>query len=228
MRHSLIIFDIDGTLTDTVCMDADIFFNTFMKYLGIEQLNNNWDEYRYSTDSGLALELFEKHIGRAPIDKELYGIKEDFFRALLNKIEQEPACCTSIPGAEFLLQQILQTKHWDTAIATGGWQKSALMKLRHAKIDHQGTPIATGDDHIERHEIIKIAIERAKQHYSKNSYDRIIYVGDREWDYKAAQYLGIGFIGMGHALRKTHFNIPMMRDYRDGHFLDLLNTSVVV
>ena len=85
MSNNLIIFDVDGTLTDTVCVDSDILLDAFVGYLGIEKLNDNWDEYKYSTDSGFVLEIFEKHIGRGPDANEIRKIKEDFFSSLLTK-----------------------------------------------------------------------------------------------------------------------------------------------
>lgn len=226
MPNNLIIFDVDGTLTDTVCMDSDIFLDAFIGRLGIEELNSNWDEYKYSTDSGFALEIFKKHIGRVPSDSEISEIKEDFFSALLNRITQEPTCCVPIPGAKFIFNHISQIEDWDTAIATGGWENSALMKLKCAEIDYQGSPLATGDDHIERREIINIAIEKSKRHYAKDSYDQVIYVGDRHWDYRAAQDLGIRFIGIGHELRKANLNIPIIIDYMDDSLVDLLGRHI--
>src|SRR5262249_31477088 len=137
MQNNLIIFDIDGTLTNTVSMDSDIFLNAFIDYLNIDKLNSNWHEYKYSTDSGFALEIFEKHIGRSPTDKEVSDIKKDFFNSLSNKIKQSPSCCVPIDGAQTVFSEILKIQHWDTAIATGGWEKSALIKLKHASINYQ-------------------------------------------------------------------------------------------
>lgn len=41
MPNNLIIFDVDVTLTDTVCMGSDVFLNAFVRYLGIELLDDN-------------------------------------------------------------------------------------------------------------------------------------------------------------------------------------------
>ena len=224
MSNNLVIFDIDGTLTNTVCMDSDIFLNAFMNHLNINELNSNWYEYKYSTDSGFALEIFENHVGRLPADEEIDVIKEDFFNSLLSKITQNPASCDPVSGAETIFNEVLKTQRWDTAIATGGWEKSALMKLKYASIDYQNSPVASSDDHIERHEIIKVAIERSKQHYNKKLYDYVVYIGDRHWDYKAAQELGIGFIGIGDELRKAQLKEPIIDNYINGSLVSLLNS----
>ena len=97
------------------------------------------------------------------------------------------------------------------------------MKLRFSEIDCMGLPLSSSDDHIDRHAIIDIVIERAKKHYSKVTYDRVIYVGDRQWDYKAACDLGIGFIGVGHYLKDSSLNIPTIVNYTDGSLIKLLD-----
>jgi phosphoglycolate phosphatase-like HAD superfamily hydrolase len=47
-----------------------------------------------------------------------------------------------------------------------------------------------------RENIIEFSIERAKEHYGRNAFDSVIYVGDAEWDMIAARKLGIGFVGV--------------------------------
>ena len=116
----------------------------------------------------------------------------------------------------------MNIRSWDVAIATGCWKQSALIKLQHIDFPYMNLPIATADDHIERCEIINIAIKRSKQHYCNNSYGQVIYVGDREWDYRAAQELGIGFIGIGKVLGEANLNIPVINDYKHGKLIDLL------
>lgn len=75
-----------------------------------------------------------------------------------------------------------------------------------AQIKHQDIPVAHSDDHFEREEIILTAIARCKRYYQKTSYAKIIYIGDREWDKKAADNLGIGFIGIGNEFKGVNDN----------------------
>ncbi len=221
-QQKLVIFDIDGTLTDSVSMDATIFTDAFKHFLQCDQISGDWQDYQYSTDSGFSLEIFQKHLGRSPQAEEIQQIQQHFFQSLQQQITAQPACCRAVAGAKNIFHDVTKELNWDTAIATGGWQTSARMKLKHAAIDYKQSPFASGDDHIERYEIINIAIERAKQHYNKTMYDQVVYVGDRSWDFRAAQELQIGFIGVGDALKKEAFPIPIINDYCDDSLIELL------
>ncbi len=220
----LVVFDIDGTLTDTACMDSQMYVATFMKYLGLKEINDNWEEYRYSTDSGFAVELFEKHANRVPKEEEIQRIKKSFTILLEEKIRSDPSCCRSLLGAETLFQRIKLLEHWDIVIATGCWLDSALLKLKYAELSCRQIPLACGDDHIERHEIIKVALERSKIHYQQKGYNTIVYVGDRLWDYKASQALEIQFIGVGSEFTQNKLvDIPIVENYLSDDFIKHLN-----
>jgi len=47
---NLILFDIDGTLTQTNAVDSEVLTDVLQKELDIAYLNNNWTDYKYSTD----------------------------------------------------------------------------------------------------------------------------------------------------------------------------------
>ena len=38
----LVIFDVDGTLTQTACMDLEAYISAFVEHFGINEINNNW------------------------------------------------------------------------------------------------------------------------------------------------------------------------------------------
>jgi len=64
--RNLAIFDIDGTLTESVAVDEVCFVQAFRDVLGIERINTNWLDYNFQTDSGLALEICRNHLGHDP------------------------------------------------------------------------------------------------------------------------------------------------------------------
>ena len=47
-----------------------------------------------------------------------------------------------------------------------------------------------------REDIIECSIDRAKEHYGRNTFESVVYVGDAEWDLIAARKLEIGFVGV--------------------------------
>lgn len=77
--RQLVIFDIDGTLTDTMGINTDAYAKTFLQCYGIK-INTNWSAYQYSTDSGFLIELFDVHFRRIPTTQETTTFKEIFFK----------------------------------------------------------------------------------------------------------------------------------------------------
>jgi phosphoglycolate phosphatase-like HAD superfamily hydrolase len=197
----LVIFDIDGTLTESVAVDEVCFVQAFRDVLGIAPINTNWLEYRYQTDSGLALEICRKHLGRDPAAADLRGVQSRFVQLLGAATEAGAQPLREIPGAAALLQQLRTHPRWCVAIATGGWQVSARLKLAAAGLPLDTFPWANADDALDRVEILRTALQRAGSHYGQQAFAQVVYVGDGVWDVRAARELGIGFLGVAAANR---------------------------
>lgn len=200
MQNKLILYDIDGTLTNTNHVDSVSFEKAILDILPISSIDSQWHNYKYSTDTGIISEIIQLKLNRDPMLEEIEFIKNRFVSYLTTAFTEDKLHCVPISGSQIIFSKVFQLG-WDIGLATGGWEKSALLKLSTAKIPHQAIPIAHSDDHIERENIISIAISRAQLYYKKQSYSKVVYVGDRLWDKTAATNLKINFIGIGDALR---------------------------
>ncbi len=217
MQHKLIIFDIDGTLTNTNHVDSIFYEKAILDTLPLSSIDTRWQSYKYSTDTGIITEIIQSQLNRDPIPSEIADIKNKFVSYLASAFSENKSHCVPVRGSQIIFEKLFQLD-WDIAIATGGWEKSALLKLETAKIPHQSIPLAHSDDYVERENIISIAIGRAQARYNKTSYSKIIYVGDRQWDKVAAAKLNIEFIGVGDELgavkNKDFFHIPDFTESR--------------
>ena len=110
------------------------------------------------------------------------------------------------------------------AIATGCWEESALLKLNAAKIVHDHIPMGHGGDGFRREDIIHSAIEKAKVAYRVQDYQNIVYVGDRNWDKKAAHAAGVEFIGIGPIFAGT--DTDYIENYESEHLFSYLQKMV--
>ena len=72
---NLAIFDIDGTLTETNAVDEICFVQAFADAHAITEINTNWTEYEYVTDSGIMFQIFDERFGRPPDEDELMRIR---------------------------------------------------------------------------------------------------------------------------------------------------------
>ncbi|MGH9935956.1 MAG: HAD family hydrolase, partial [Blastocatellia bacterium] len=92
--------------------------------------------------------------------------------------------------------RLVESRGWVKALATGCWQPSAEMKLRAASINYQGVPGGFAEDGVARESIVGAAISRSRASYRRESFDRIVSVGDGVWDVRTAARLGLAFVGV--------------------------------
>lgn len=194
-RMNLAIFDIDGTLTESNEIDDACFVQAFQDNFGIQGIGTNWLDYRYQTDSGLALEICRAHLNRDPCEVEIRQLRTRFVE-LLSAAVNSGQIIREVHGATGVLNWLRGQIRWKAAIATGGWCEPARFKLATAGLPVGGLPWANSGDAVDRLDIIRIAIDRAKESYGRAAFERIVYVGDAVWDVRAAKALGIDFLGL--------------------------------
>src|SRR5947208_3271372 len=78
----LVIFDLDGTLTQTTSVDAECYVRALADEAGIERINTRWSDYVHVTDSGITEQIFLEHRGRAPTPDELARLQRRFVTLL--------------------------------------------------------------------------------------------------------------------------------------------------
>jgi beta-phosphoglucomutase-like phosphatase (HAD superfamily) len=196
---NLAIFDIDGTLTESVAVDEVCFVQAFRDVLGTGPLNTNWLDYPFQTDSGLAWEICRHHLGREPGGAEISRLQRRFAELLGAAVAGAGQAIPEVPGAAALLRRLGAHTRWHLALATGGWSVSARLKLASAGLPVDAFPWATADDALDRVNILRTAIRRAGDQYGPDAFEKVVYVGDGVWDLRAARALGIGFLGLAPA-----------------------------
>lgn len=193
----LVIFDIDGTLTNTNKIDENCFVRAFALELGIFGINPNWTEYTYTTDSGITQQILQENLERFTSNEELVRLKARFVSLLQEAFINNQDLFSEIPGSANILAKLQLDSDWCVAIATGGWCESAKLKLQKANLPIEGIPLASANDALSREDIIKRTIIKAKNIYQVENFRKIVFVGDGVWDVKAAYQLSIAFVGIG-------------------------------
>ncbi len=192
----LVIFDIDGTLTKTTQVDDQCFVQSFVDELGIADLDTNWARYPTVCDSGITQHIFRTHLGRMPSAMELARLQRRFVALLEHAYEHEPQLFVEVPGAGAVIKNLRQHADWAVAIASGGWQASAVFKLSKAGIAVDGLPAAFADHGITREVILATALVMARHTYQQQHFSRIAYIGDGVWDVRTARHLNLDFVGV--------------------------------
>lgn len=191
----LIIFDVDGTLTDTMAVDARCFLRTFVEVCNFADVDPDWSRYKNATDAGIFHEIFLSRNGRPPSEIETTRFRDHLVR--LFRCAAAEARFSAIAGAPQLLARLDQSGQYKVALATGCWRESARVKMASAGMDYDVYPSASADDAPDRESIMQLVVERAAARY--RGLEDSVYVGDGVWDARACRALGIPFIGIGRA-----------------------------
>jgi phosphoglycolate phosphatase-like HAD superfamily hydrolase len=229
-RHmaKLVIFDVDGTLVASVKVDTQCFVQSIEDLFAIKNINTRWHTYKNATDSSIFEEIFEKALSRKPTSSEIRMHVEKFTKLLHVRYQQDKNLFKEIPGAQKVLANLKTHPTWKIAIATGGWQKSTVLKLTLAGIDFDRFPLVSASDEKTREDIVRKCINNSMKHYAVNHYDKIVSVGDTTWDIKTAYNLKIGFVGVNKpSVFKYVGRCLSTKDYTDYNtFMTLLEDSM--
>lgn len=225
-KKNLIIFDVDGTLINSMPIDAKCFVDSLSKDFGIKDINQDWSIYKKVTDSGIFEEIYESAFNKKPSTDDFKKHEDSFFKVLKNEIEANLNPILEISGAKEMLNSLQNKSNYYISIATGTYFKTAMYKLKQININENDFPISTANDDMKREKIIETSIAKAKIFYGIDDFDKIISVGDGSWDLKTAINLDIPFVGIGKSKFKEISNCVATDDYlKQEVFFELLEKS---
>ncbi len=184
-----IIFDIDGTLLESIAVDTELYFSAVREVLGPVRIRELSD-YEHVTDSGILAQLLADN-GYAQDPSAADAIKSIFIEGVRTHIEQGGSF-PAIEGAVQFFERVRNAGHVRAAIATGGWRESALLKLNSAGFNIDGVPLATSNDAHSRVEIMRSALRQAGDGFAS-----VTYFGDAAWDQRACRELGWELVAVG-------------------------------
>ncbi len=122
-----------------------------------------------------------------------------------------------------MLRKLRENPDFECSLATGAWRESALIKLRTARLEVDGVPLATCDDSPQRVEIVQVSIQRARTQYHLPTDTPVTLVGDRPWDFEVATKLQLHFVGIGGQRLLECGAKHVMEDFTDvDRFLELV------
>lgn len=190
IQNTLHVFDIDGTLTDSVPMYLAAVTNA-MKAVGITDIDTDFNAYKHHTDSYALRYNYEKNFDN-PYPSTLL---EAFEAEVVTQISLFDTV-NEIVGAKSLIQYFIKN-NIPFCFATGSLPKPSLLKLEDCEIWYDQKLLATSKYFETREGFVLDAIEKAKRYYDTSNFENVISLGDGLWDLKTAQNLEIDFVGIG-------------------------------
>ena len=194
-----VIFDIDGTLVESAGFEDDLYIAAVRDVLGDVCIRKTWNTYRHVTDTGILRQIMEENRIRGEDQIRGEGLIREVrakFGDLVSQYLRNGCPCDPTIGAIDLIDELRAAPGFAVGFATGGWGHTARMKLEHAGFNPKRVVLASSDDGVERTAIMQKCLDALG-----NSFQRIVYVGDAEWDVRATRELGWHFIGVGPRLK---------------------------
>jgi beta-phosphoglucomutase-like phosphatase (HAD superfamily) len=227
----LVMFDMDGTLTDSFAIDENCYVLAISQALGLTDIVTAWDSYTHASASYCLQEIVRTSRGEPVTEAESRAVQQRMI-GLMDEIAFRRGRGTAeIPGAADCVRE-LRRRNIAVAIASGDWESTARHKLASAGIPFENLPSAYCDVSHARAEIMQSALRRAAAHYGCAQFERVVYVGDAPWDVRACRELGWPLVAVAqgrHAARlKSLGAAEVIADYRRlGDFLAALEAAAV-
>lgn len=221
MQDLLFVFDIDGTLLDSVQRHQTAFLTAIQSY-SFQKIETNWPNYKHHTDSHIFSEIFRANRGNDPSHEEIC----DFERRLCDVFwrGEEVRHIPEIKGAKQFLS-ILDKQQIDYAFATGGSGPVTGIKLEFLGPMSREIPVVTSSSTLhDRESIVLGAVQRAEERAGR-AFQRVVCVGDGTWDAITAKNLGYDFIGIQPQAEKLRPYCPEGRIFP--HFANLSLASIL-
>jgi len=202
--HTLVLFDVDGTLVDCGVAAGKCFSTAFHEAFGVPCPIFPPDEVAGLTDMAILLEVVRRlNINCDDFERRRDLAFEIYARNLAREFALQPA--RELPGASRAVQAVRALPDCVTGLLTGSTEATAKIKLESAGIhwDHFICG-AYSEDGERRESLPPAARDRFFKMFGKKP-DVTVIVGDTPRDVKAALATGCEFIGVttGHYSRAS-------------------------
>jgi phosphoglycolate phosphatase-like HAD superfamily hydrolase len=191
MQKKLIVFDIDGTLLQSIATHQ-LAMAQAMAVSDLVHKDPEWSNYVNHTDSGVFYEAYERSFGKPPSEAECRD-SEALFQTCYDGLRVANTDA-EIPGAVELLRRLEASGEWLVAYATGSYRGPAEHKLQRLGVTSRSCVLVTASEFRTRRDIVSDAIRQRLAGFEFNHHGRMISVGDGAWDARTAVDLGMHFI----------------------------------
>jgi phosphoglycolate phosphatase len=185
----LVLFDIDGTLILSGRAGVRGMNRSFERLFAIPGALDQVD-LAGRTDRAIVIEAL-KRTGQPVTEESIAQVRAEYFDDLRDALnEPTPHPAGVLPGVTELLDQLAKE---DVAVGllTGNFEAAAEIKLGHYGLWDRFRFGAYGDHHVDRRNLVSIAVEAAvKAGHSRFEADRIVVIGDTPLDVDCAHAYG--------------------------------------
>jgi phosphoglycolate phosphatase len=181
------LFDIDGTLISSGGAGKAALEAGLAEEFGIDRITEKL-ELSGRTDRAICRDLFRYHF--------LEETPNNWQRLIAAYLRHLPACLSQkdgrvLPGVGTLLEGLRCRNHVLVGLLTGNIRAGAKVKLGHFGLYEYFSLGGFGDDHFDRDDVAREALEAVRRHGNGSApADRIWVIGDTPLDVRCARAIG--------------------------------------
>lgn len=182
----LLLFDIDGTLLHANGTGRTAVERALSDLCG-RPISTEGVSFSGKTDPQIMREILEANdLDATPsLVEEALAVYESTAHAAF-----DPGAVDRLPGTANLLNRLTELDI-QLGLLTGNIESMAYKKLTAVAFDHHFAFGAFGSDHADRHQLPRVAVQRARDH-TGHTFDRgeVVIIGDTEHDIRCGQGIG--------------------------------------
>ena len=198
----LVLFDIDGTLIDSLGAGIRGMSRAFRELHGWEDALEGVP-IAGRTDRAILRDAFERR-GVTEWNDAALALRDAYFGCLPGELAVSGGPAMVLPGVHRALDQLEADPRFVVGLLTGNFHVGARLKLEAAGVWDRFTLGAFGDDHVNRRDLVPVALERARERGWTP--ERAIVIGDTPLDVDCAHAHG----QIAVAVATGHYDVPAL------------------
>jgi phosphoglycolate phosphatase-like HAD superfamily hydrolase len=194
--HTLVLFDIDGTLVDCGPASGKSFSGAFHEAFGVPCPIFSPEEVAGCTDAAILMDVI--HRLNLPEYEDFDQRRSRAFEIYARRLEQEltRVAARELPGAANAVRAVRKLAGCAVGLLTGSTQQTARIKLESAGIDFKQFVCGAYSEDGELREALPDAARKRFAELFGHEPDRTMIIGDTPRDVQAALLTGCDFIGV--------------------------------
>jgi len=193
--HTLVLFDIDGTLVDCGKAAGKCFSAAFKEAFGVACPIFSPEEVSGLTDAAILTEVVRRlKIKDDDFERQRALAFEIYARNLAGELKLKPA--RELPGASRAIEAVRSTPGWTVGLLTGSTEATARIKLEAAGISFERFTCGAYSEDGEFREALPLAARARFAMLFGQEPKMTVLIGDTPRDVQAALASGCEFIGV--------------------------------
>lgn len=215
-EKTLVIFDVDDTLLNSMKLDSNAFSQTYEEMYGEPLKTIDWAQYEHVTDTTIFNTAFSLTHNRLPSDNEVELFRSRFVDMIMTNRKEQPSSFSQISGSLDMVNFLLEQDDYLVGIASGGWMAPARSKLHFMGFELDQIHDSYADGKVSREEILIESLTKARKEYPNL---RPVYLGDAIWDVRTTRNLQMDFVGVrlsgDHQVLENQGATQVISDYQN-------------